>query len=324
MKVPVGKASPHGARKVLARIGRTLRPFFHEKMFVAGFIMVGAMVFIAVFAPWLSPYPAQGAGQTALTTCPQSAAGICPPSWQHPFGTEQTGRDLMSRIFFGIRTSIEISVSVVLLAITIGLSVGLSAGYFGGIIDEALMRITDIFLSFPHLILALVIVAVLGPGFIDVIIALGATWWASFARLARAQALEIRSRPYVVAAKASGVSNRSILVRHILPNAVSPLLVLVSVDLGVVVLAEAGLSFLGIGVRPPTADLGVIIADSANQITTAWWYALFPGIFLTVLVVGFNMLGDAVRDRVDPRLRATLSTLDLSKKISYKNPSGRA
>ena len=292
-------------RSVPRRAAKTLRPFLREKMFLAGLIMVGTMVIIAILAPWISPYPAQGEGQTALTTCPQSAAGICPPSWQHLFGTEQTGRDLMSRIFFGIRTSIEISVSVVLLAITIGLSVGLTAGYFGGVVDEALMRITDIFLSFPHLILALVIVAVLGPGFVDVIIALGATWWASFARLARAQALEIRNRPYVIVAKASGSSSRSILVRHILPNAISPLLVLVSVDLGVVVLAEAGLSFLGIGVRPPTADLGVIIADSANQITTAWWYALFPGIFLTVLVIGFNLLGDAVRDRVDPRLRAT-------------------
>ena len=317
MKVPGGKASS-GVKRAYGRTRKTLRPFFHEKMFVAGFIMVGAMVFIAVLAPWISPYPAQGEGQTAATSCPQSAAGICPPSWQHPFGTEQTGRDLMSRIFFGIRTSIEISVSVVLLAITIGLSVGLTAGYIGGLVDEALMRITDIFLSFPHLILALVIVAVLGPGFNDVIIALGVTWWPSFARLARASALEIRDRPYVKIAKASGVSGRSILGRHILPNAISPLLVLISVDLGVVVLAEAGLSYLGIGVRPPTADLGVIIADSANQITTAWWYALFPGIFLTVLVVGFNMLGESVRDRVDPRLRATISMTGLNKLLGRR------
>jgi len=289
--------------RTVGGFARTLRPLFREKMFVAGFIMVGAMVFIAVFAPWVSPYPAQGEGQTAVTTCPQSAAGICPPSLAHLFGTEQTGRDLMSRIFFGIRTSIEISVLVVLLATAIGLAVGLTAGYFGGVIDEALMRVTDVFLSFPHLILALVIVAVLGPGFTDVLYALGFTWWPSFARLARAQALEIRNRPYVVIAKASGVSNRSILLRHILPNAISPLLVMISVDLGAVVLAEAGLSFLGLGVRPPTADLGVIIAESANQITTAWWYALFPGIFLVILVLGFNLLGDSIRDRVDPRLR---------------------
>lgn len=305
-------------RRAFRQATKALRPFFHEKMFVAGFVMVGAMVFIAIFAPWISPYPAQGEGQTAVTSCPQSAAGICPPSWQHLFGTEETGRDLMSRIFFGIRTSVEISVSVVLLAITIGLAVGLTAGYFGGVVDEALMRITDIFFSFPHLILALVIVAVLGPGFIDVIIALGATWWCGFARLARAQALEVRSRPYVTVARASGVSNRSILAKHVLPNAISPLLVLISVDLGVVVLAEAGLSFLGIGVRPPTADLGVIIAESANQITTAWWYALFPGIFLTILVIGFNMLGDAVRDRVDPRLRTALVGTDFYKKISRR------
>jgi peptide/nickel transport system permease protein len=219
----------------------------------------------------------------------------------------------MSRIFFGIQTSISISVLVVLLALTIGLAVGLTAGYFGGLVDEALMRITDIFLSFPHLILALVIVAVLGPGFIDVLIALGATWWPSFARLARAQALEIRNRPYVIVAKASGTPSRSIIARHILPNAISPLLVLISVDLGAVVLAEAGLSFLGLGVRPPTADLGVMIAESATQLTTAWWYAVFPGIFLTILVIGFNLVGDSVRDRLDPRLRATQSLADMGK-----------
>jgi peptide/nickel transport system permease protein len=219
----------------------------------------------------------------------------------------------MSRIFFGLRTSIEISFFVVLLAAGIGLAVGLTAGYFGGIIDEGLMRVADIFLSFPHLILALVIVAVLGPGFVDVLIALGATWWPSFARLARAQALEIRNRPYVVVARASGVKSRSIIGRHILPNAISPLLVLISVDLGAVVLAEAGLSFLGLGVRPPTADLGVMIAESANQLTTAWWYALFPGLFLALLVIGFNLLGDSVRDLVDPRLRVDLGLITAGK-----------
>ena len=310
--------APNSLSRTLGGFNRTFRSLFQEKMFLAGFIMVGAMIFIAVFAPWVSPYPAQGEGQTAITTCPQSAAGICPPSAAHWFGTEQTGRDLMSRIFFGIRTSVEISVLVVLLATVIGLGVGLTAGYFGGAVDEALMRVTDVFLSFPHLILALVIVAVLGPGFIDVLFALGATWWPSFARLARAQALEIRNRPYVVIAKASGVSNRSILGRHILPNAISPLLVLISVDLGAVVLAEAGLSFLGLGVRPPTADLGVIIAESATQITTAWWYAFFPGVFLVILVLGFNLLGDSIRDRVDPRLRGFIATPAVSKLLGRR------
>jgi peptide/nickel transport system permease protein len=290
-------------RRSIRRIRKSLSPLLHEKMFLAGLIMVSAMVLIGFLAPWISPYPSQGLGETVPTSCASSAAGICPPSPQHLFGTEQTGRDLMSRIFFGIRTSIAISVLVVLVAISLGLAVGLTAGYFGGVIDEGLMRITDIFLSFPHLILALVIAATLGPGFTTLIVALGVTWWPSFARLARAQALEIRNRPYVLVAKASGAGSRRIIVGHILPNAISPLLVLVSVDLGAVVLAEAGLSFLGLGIRPPTADLGVIIAESANQLTTAWWYALFPGIFLTVLVLGFNLVGDSVRDMFDPRLR---------------------
>ncbi|HMD78803.1 MAG TPA: ABC transporter permease [Nitrososphaerales archaeon] len=299
--------------KVLRRVARTIRGLLHQKMFLAGIIIVGTLIIIGVFAPWVSPYPDQGAGQTANTSCPTSAAGICPPSWQHLFGTEQTGRDIMSRIFFGIRTSITISVLVVMLAVVIGLAVGLTAGYFGGLIDEALMRVTDIWLSFPHLILALVIVAVLGPGFNDILIALGATWWPGFARLARAQALEIRNRPYVIVAKAGGVGSRSIIGRHILPNAISPLLVLISVDLGAVILAEASLSFLGLGIRPPTADLGVMIAESANQITTAWWYALFPGLFLTLLVIGFNLVGDTIRDRLDPKLRVDLGMIDVGK-----------
>jgi peptide/nickel transport system permease protein len=281
-------------------------PLLHDKMFIAGAVMVGTLVIIAILAPWISPYPAQGMGQTALTSCSQSAAGICPPSAQHWFGTEEAGRDIMSRIFFGLQTSIAVSVLVVLMAAAIGLAMGLTAGYLGGLVDEAIMRITDIFLSFPHLILAVVIVAILGPGFNSVLYALGFTWWPSFARLARAQALEIRNKPYVMVAKSSGATTRSIIGRHILPNAISPILVLVSVDLGSVVLAEAGLSFLGLGIRPPTADLGVMIAESATQITTAWWYALFPGLFLAILVLGFNMLGDSIRDRLDPKLRVGL------------------
>ncbi|MDG7007823.1 MAG: ABC transporter permease [Nitrososphaerota archaeon] len=303
------------------RVARTTRGLLSQKMFLVGVVIVGTLIVIGVLAPWLSPYPAQGEGQTATTSCPNSPAGICPPSWQHWFGTEQTGRDIMSRIFFGIRTSITISVLVVTLALVIGLAVGLTAGYFGGLVDEALMRLTDIWLSFPHLILALVIVAVLGPGFNDVLIALGATWWPGFARLARAQALEIRNRPYVIVAKAGGVSSRSIIGKHILPNAVSPLLVLVSVDLGAVILAEAGLSFLGLGVRPPTADLGVMIAESATQITTAWWYALFPGLFLTLLVIGFNLVGDTIRDRLDPKLRVNLGMVDVGK-VGGKGETG--
>lgn len=281
-----------------------IKPLLSDKIFLCGAAIIGIMIFIAIFAPWISPYPSQGEGQTVPDVCPNvSPAGVCPPSFDHPFGTEQGGRDLLSRIFFGIRTSIFISFAVVVLALGIGLTVGLTAGYFGGLVDEALMRITDIFLAIPHILLALNIVAILGPGLIDVFIALGATWWPAFARLARSQAIAIRDRPYVLIAKAMGVPSRTVVFRHILPNSISPLLVQMSIDLGAVVLAEAGLSFIGLGVRPPTADLGQMIFAAIDFITTSWWVALFPGLFLTLLVLGFNMIGDAIRDRFDPRLR---------------------
>lgn len=216
----------------VSRSGSTLRrrflgalsPLLKDKIFLTGAVIISAMLFIAIFAPWISPYPAQGEGQTVPNVC-SSPAGVCPPSLQHPFGTEQGGRDLLSRIFFGIRTSIFVYFIVVMLALGIGLAIGLTAGYFGGIVDEALMRITDIFLAIPHILLALNIVAILGPGLIDVFIALGVTWWPASARLARSQAIAIRNRPYVLVAKAMGVPNMKIVFRHILPNSVSPLLV---------------------------------------------------------------------------------------------------
>lgn len=271
-----------------------------DKIFLTGAIIVVALVFIAIFAPWISPYPAQGEGQTVPSAYP---GGVGPPSLEHLFGTGTGGRDLLSRIFFGLRTSIMISFLVVAMAIGIGLTVGLIAGYFGGLIDEALMRITDVFLAIPHILLALNIVAILGPGLIDVLIALGVTWWPAFARLTRSQAIAIRNRPYVSVAKAMGVPSRRIVFRHIMPNSISPLLVQISIDLGAVVLAEAGLSFIGLGVRPPTADLGRMIFTGISYMTTSWWVALFPGLFLTLLVFGFNMMGGGLRDRFDPGLK---------------------
>ncbi|MEM3684976.1 MAG: ABC transporter permease [Conexivisphaerales archaeon] len=290
--------------RLITILQKNLKPLRQDKLFIIGASIISIMVFISIFAPWISPYPAQGEGETVPSECPSiSPAGVCPPSLQHPLGTEVGGRDLLSRIFFGIRTSILISVGVVMLALAIGLLIGLTAGFFGGFIDEALMRITDIFLAIPHIILALNIVAILGPGLYDVFIALGVTWWPAFARLARAQAISIRSKPYVMVARASGISSARIVFSHILPNSISPLLVQMSIDLGAVVLAEAGLSFIGLGVRPPTADLGQIIYQAINYITTSWWMAVFPGLFLTLLVLGFNMVGDAIRDRFDPSLR---------------------
>ena len=290
----------------ISRFSRTLRGLSRDRLFFFGLAIVVVMVLIAVLAPWLTPYPDQGSGSAAIPppSCPGVAtevSGLCPPSLAHPFGTEELGRDLMARVFFGVRTSVSIGFYVVVVATLIGLAVGLTAAFFGGWVDEILMRVTDIFLSFPHVVLALVIVAIIGPSFYGVFIALGVVWWPAFARLARGKALVVKTQNFVLAAKAAGMGNGSIIVRHILPNSIAPLVVQMALDMGFAILAEAGLSFLGLGVRPPAADLGVMIFESRFYLTTAWWYALFPGAFLFLLVLSFNLIGDRVTQYLDPR-----------------------
>jgi peptide/nickel transport system permease protein len=279
-----------------------VKTLFKERTFAVGFGIVVCLFFLGLAAPLVSPYPAQGMGETVPSPC-SSPAGVCAPTLSHPFGTEVGGRDIMSRIFFGLRTSILVSLLVVSISFVIGLFIGVSAGYFGGWVDELLMRITDVFLSFPHIILALIIVATLGPGLKDVVIALGVTWWPYFARLSRAQALSVKFRPYVQLSKYYGVPSFKVMLGHLIPSSLSPLVIQATLDLGSVVLAEAGLSFLGLGVRPPTADLGRMIFESIDYVTTAWWYPLFPGIFLALLVIGFNLMGDSLRERFEPSLR---------------------
>jgi ABC-type dipeptide/oligopeptide/nickel transport systems, permease components len=279
-----------------------VKTLFKERTFAVGFGIVVCLFFLGLAAPLVSPYPAQGMGETVPSPC-SSPAGVCAPTLSHPFGTEVGGRDIMSRIFFGLRTSILVSLLVVSISFVIGLFIGVSAGYFGGWVDELLMRITDVFLSFPHIILALIIVATLGPGLKDVVIALGVTWWPYFARLSRVQALSVKFRPYVQLSKYYGVPSFKVMLGHLIPSSLSPLVIQATLDLGSVVLAEAGLSFLGLGVRPPTADLGRMIFESIDYVTTAWWYPLFPGIFLALLVIGFNLMGDSLRERFEPSLR---------------------
>jgi peptide/nickel transport system permease protein len=302
----LSRSSPRPDAGGIFRTIHIFRMLAKDPFFTFGVAFVACMAILAAGAQYLTPYPTQGLGFAAepQPQCPGVAtaiAGICPPTLAHPFGTETLGRDLLTRIIFGMRTSLLVGAYTVALAVAIGLLVGLSAAFFGGWIDEALMRVTDIFLSFPHLILALVIIATIGPGFTSVFIALGVTWWPAFARLARGKALSVKQQNFVLAARAAGSSNRSIILRHILPNSLAPLTVQMSLDMGIAILAEAGLSFLGLGIRPPTADLGVLIFQSEYYLTTAWWLALFPGIILVVLVLSFLLIGERINAYLDPR-----------------------
>jgi len=301
------RSSPRADAGDTFRLLHTFRTLSKDPFFVFGVGFVAAMALAAAFAPWVTPYPAQGIGYAAepppqCPGLPTAIAGVCPPNAANLFGTEQLGRDLLTRIVYGMRTSLLVGAYTVALAVAIGLAVGLNAAFFGGWVDEALMRVTDIFLSFPHLILALVIIATLGPGFTSVFVALGLTWWPAFARLARGKALSVKTQNFVLAARAAGANDGSIIVRHILPNSLAPLTVQMSLDMGVAILAEAGLSFLGLGIRPPTADLGVLIYESGNFLTTAWWLALFPGAVLFLLVLSFLLIGERINIYLDPRL----------------------
>lgn len=225
------------------------------------------------------------------------------PSLRHWFGTDQLGRDIYSRVIHATRTTLGSASLVVILAVLIGVPIGALSGIAEGFIDEILMRIVDLFLAFPLLVLAMSIVAVLGPNLLNAMIALILIWWAQYARLARGLVLQMKDRDFVHAAKTLGASTPRVVLRHILPNCFSPLLVKGTLDIAVAVLTTASLSFLGLGVQPPTPDWGAMINDGRNVIRDAWWYPTFPGLAIFVTVMALNLFGDTLRDFLDPRLK---------------------
>jgi peptide/nickel transport system permease protein len=229
-----------------------------------------------------------------------------PPSPAHWLGTDQLGRDVLSRLLFGARISLTVGLVVVGTAGTFGTLVGLVAGYTGGLVDEALMRVTDVFLAFPALILAMAIAGALGPSLNNAMIAIAVVTWPVYARLVRGQVLSLREREFVEAARSLGASTARILWRHILPNTLAPILVQASFDMGGAILSAAGLSFIGFGAQPPTPEWGVMISDGRKYVSTQSWLSLFPGLAILLTVAAFNLIGDGLRDSLDPRLRGIM------------------
>jgi peptide/nickel transport system permease protein len=261
---------------------------------MAGLVLIAALALIAVSAPLIAP--ANPLKQVLSTR-------LKPPSAAHWLGTDQLGRDVLSRMIYGARISLLIGTVVVGLAASIGIFVGLVAGYSGGWLDEGLMRLTDVFFAFPALILAMAISGALGPSLTNAMIAIAIVSWPVYARLVRAQVLSLREREYVEAARSLGASANRIVWGHILPNTLAPLLVQASFDMGSAILSAAGLSFIGFGAQPPTAEWGVMISEGRNYIATQPWLSLFPGLAILLTVAAFNLIGDGLRDALDPRLR---------------------
>jgi peptide/nickel transport system permease protein len=281
--------SPRG---VAVHVRRELR---HNPTLAAGSILLGIIVLVAVLAPLLAPFPADAGNAT------HPLAVFRAPSGTHWFGTDEVGRDILSRVMYGGRTSLQIVVEVLALAAVIGIPLGLLAGYFGGIVDQVIMRITDIFLAFPALLLSLAIASVFTPSVGHMILAIAVTWWPWYARLVRGEAASVTRRPYVESSRTLGVSHTRILLRHVLPNASTPVLVQISMDAGGVLLTAAAISFLGLGAQNPTPEWGLMVSQGAGYFSTQWWYATFPGIAILVTAMAFNLIGDGLRERLDPK-----------------------
>ncbi|HEV2439290.1 MAG TPA: nickel transporter permease [bacterium] len=260
-----------------------------------GVTIVGLLVVVALAGPAAAPYDPFHIS---------AADKLRPPSPAHWFGTDDLGRDLLSRVLTGARISLLVGVVVLVLAMVAGVGLGLIAGYWGGWMDEVLMRTTDVFLAFPRLVLAIAIAATLGPGLSNSVVAIALSWWPWYTRLVRGQILSLREQEYVLAAVSLGAGRPRILMMHLLPNVGTTVVIQASIDIGFAILAAASLSFIGLGAQPPTPEWGAIIAQARSYMVDAWWYPTFPGLAIFLAVLGFNLLGNAVRDAFDPRLRS--------------------
>jgi peptide/nickel transport system permease protein len=260
-----------------------------------GLALVTGIVLLALLGPWIVPYPDDVAGAVNI------AGKLRPPSAAHWFGTDEVGNDIFTRVIIGARLSLLVGIGITVAAASIGVPLGILAGTAGGLVREVVMRLTDLFLSVPGLVLAIALVAALGPGIVDAMVALVLVWWPGYVRLAEAKALSLREEPFIEAARVAGASRLRILWRHVLPNSLSPIIVKMSMDVGQAILAVASLGFLGLGAKPPTPEWGAMISIARGYLPDWWWYAICPGAFIYASVLGFNLLGDGLRDILDPR-----------------------
>jgi peptide/nickel transport system permease protein len=273
-----------------------LRRLRRKPTAVVGFVLLMVVILSSLFAPWLAPYdPSKQAVSLPFSS----------PSAQHLFGTDQFGRDVFSRVIHGGRLSLSVGLVAVVIGGGLGLLLGSAAGFIGGWTDEVIMRLIDINLAFPGILLAIAVVVTLGPGLYNVMIAVGIGSVPTFTRVVRASVLAAKDRDYVVAARAMGASDLAIMTRHILPNIVAPIIVLATLDVASAILAGTALSYLGMGAKPPTPEWGLMLSNGRDFVRFAWWVGTFPGLAITVTVVGINLMGDGLRDALDPRLRGT-------------------
>lgn len=277
----------------LARASR-LRAFLSHPGAVFGIIIISMQLFFAIFAPWVAPHD-------PTHTYPDMV--LAGPSRGFLFGTDELGRDVLSRVIYGARVSLQISVICVGIAATLGSALGLLAGFFRGAVDALIMRFMDILLAFPEILLAIAVIAILGPGLNNTMAAIGVALTPVYARTVRAASLQVSDSEYVRAATVIGVPRRRILIRHVLRNVWTPIIVISTVNVGTTILIAAGLSYIGLGAQPPTPEWGAMLSTAHAYLPADWWTAVFPGVAITMCILAFNLLGDALRDLLDPRLR---------------------
>ena len=278
-------------------IRRYARAYARSAASMAGLVIVAAFMVVAAVGPWIVPYPDDARGAVHLE---QKLQG---PSAAHWFGTDEVGNDVYTRVILGARVSLQIGLIITVVAAVLGVPLGIVAGHVGGRLGETIMRVTDVFLSVPALVLALAVVGALGPGILNAMIALSLVWWPGYVRLVQAKTLALGQETFVEAARASGSGRLRIVLVHLLPNCVSPIVVKASMDMGAAILAAASLGFIGLGAQPPYPEWGAMISHGRNYLPTWWWYSAFPGLAIYFTVLGLNLVGDGLRDLLDPKSR---------------------